>query len=52
MMIDACRRASAQYITAVIPYYGFARQDRKDRPRVSIGAKLVANLLTAPERIV
>ncbi len=47
MMIDACRRASAQYITAVIPYYGFARQDRKDRPRVSIGAKLVANLLTA-----
>ena len=47
LMIDAAKRASAQYITAVIPYFGFARQDRKDRPRVSIGSKLVANLLVA-----
>ncbi|MES2619968.1 MAG: ribose-phosphate pyrophosphokinase [Bacteroidota bacterium] len=47
MMIDAAKRASAEYITAVIPYFGYARQDRKDRPRVGIGAKLVANLLTA-----
>ena len=47
MMIDALRRASSDYITAVIPYFGYARQDRKDRPRVGIGAKLVANLLTA-----
>ncbi len=47
MMIDAVKRASADYITAVIPYFGYARQDRKDRPRVGIGAKLVANLLTA-----
>jgi ribose-phosphate pyrophosphokinase len=47
LMIDAAKRASAKYITAVIPYFGFARQDRKDRPRVSIGAKLIANLLTA-----
>lgn len=46
MMIDAARRASASYITAVIPYFGFARQDRKDKPRVSIASKLVANLLT------
>jgi ribose-phosphate pyrophosphokinase len=46
MMIDAARRASAGYITAVIPYYGYARQDRKDKPRVSIASKLVANLLT------
>ncbi|HTO15395.1 MAG TPA: ribose-phosphate pyrophosphokinase [Edaphocola sp.] len=46
MMIDAARRASAGYITAVIPYFGFARQDRKDRPRVSIASKLIANLLT------
>ncbi len=46
LMIDACKRASAGYITAVIPYYGFARQDRKDKPRVAIGSKLVANLLT------
>jgi len=45
-MIDAAKRASAGYITAVIPYFGFARQDRKDKPRVAIGAKLVANLLT------
>jgi ribose-phosphate pyrophosphokinase len=47
MMIDATKRASADYITAVIPYFGLARQDRKDRPRVGIGAKLAANLLTA-----
>jgi ribose-phosphate pyrophosphokinase len=47
MMIDAARRASAHYVTAVIPYFGLARQDRKDKPRVAIGAKLVANLLTA-----
>jgi ribose-phosphate pyrophosphokinase len=47
MMIDAAKRASANYITAVIPYFGFARQDRKDKPRVSIGSKLVADLLTA-----
>ncbi len=47
MMIDAAKRASAKRIIAVIPYFGFARQDRKDKPRVSIGAKLVANLLTA-----
>jgi len=47
MMIDAAKRASARRIIAVIPYFGFARQDRKDKPRVSIAAKLVANLLTA-----
>lgn len=47
LMIDAARRASANKIIAVIPYYGYARQDRKDRPRVAIGAKLVANMLTA-----
>jgi len=47
MMIDAAKRASARHIIAVIPYFGFARQDRKDKPRVSIAAKLVANLLTA-----
>lgn len=47
LMIDAARRASAHYITAVIPYFGFARQDRKDKPRVAIGAKMIANLLTA-----
>jgi ribose-phosphate pyrophosphokinase len=46
MMIDAARRASAGYIVAVIPYFGFARQDRKDKPRVAIASKLVANLLT------
>ncbi len=47
LMCDAAKRASADKITAVIPYYGLARQDRKDKPRVPIGAKLVANLLTA-----
>ena len=45
MMIDAARRASANRITAVIPYFGYARQDRKDQPRVSVTAKLVANLI-------
>lgn len=45
MMIDAAKRASAYKVIAVIPYFGFARQDRKDRPRVAIGAKLVADLL-------
>ncbi len=47
VMIDAFRRSSAARITAVIPYYGYARQDRKDKPRVPISAKLVANLLSA-----
>lgn len=47
IMIDACKRASASRITAVIPYYGYARQDRKDKPRVPISSKLVADLLTA-----
>ncbi|MGM5631877.1 ribose-phosphate pyrophosphokinase [Apibacter raozihei] len=47
LMIDAAKRASADKITAVIPYFGLARQDRKDKPRVPIGAKLVANLLSA-----
>jgi len=47
VMIDAARRASADRITAVIPYYGYARQDRKDQPRVPITAKLVANLIVA-----
>jgi ribose-phosphate pyrophosphokinase len=46
-MVDAAKRASAGSVTAVIPYFGFARQDRKDNSRVSIGAKLMANLLTA-----
>jgi ribose-phosphate pyrophosphokinase len=46
LMIDAARRASSRQIVVVIPYFGYARQDRKDKPRVSIGAKLVANLLT------
>lgn len=45
LMVDAAKRASAHYITAVIPYFGWARQDRKDKPRVSIGAKLIADLL-------
>ncbi|HZH85921.1 MAG TPA: ribose-phosphate pyrophosphokinase [Brumimicrobium sp.] len=47
LMVDAAKRASAQKIIAVIPYFGYARQDRKDKPRVAIGAKLVANMLMA-----
>ena len=47
LMIDAAKRASATQIIAVMPYFGYARQDRKDKPRVAIGAKLVANLLSA-----
>ena len=47
LTIDAAKRASADKVIAVMPYFGWARQDRKDRPRVAIGAKLVANLLTA-----
>jgi len=47
LMIDAAKRASAYKIIAVIPYYGYARQDRKDRPRVAIGSKLVANMIQA-----
>src|SRR5512140_1224151 len=47
LMVDAARRASAARVTAVVPYYGYARQDRKDQPRVAIGAKLVSNLIQA-----
>ena len=47
LMLDAAKRASARHITAVIPYFGWARQDRKDKPRVPIGAKLIAKLLEA-----
>ena len=47
LMIDAARRASAKYVTLVVPYFGYARQDRKDKPRVSIAAKLMANILQA-----
>ncbi len=47
LMVDAAKRASAHYVTAVIPYFGYARQDRKDKPRVAIAAKVVANLLSA-----
>ena len=47
LLVDAAKRASAKNIVAVMPYFGFARQDRKDKPRVAIGAKLVANLLSA-----
>ncbi|MGV3561448.1 ribose-phosphate pyrophosphokinase [Larkinella arboricola] len=47
LMVDAARRASAHYVTVVIPYFGYARQDRKDKPRVAIAAKMVANMLAA-----
>jgi len=47
LLIDAARRASAEHVTAVVPYFGYGRQDRKDQPRVSIAAKLVANLIVA-----
>jgi len=47
LLIDTAKRASAEYIIAVIPYFGYARQDRKDKPRVPISAKLIANLLEA-----
>ena len=47
LMLDAAKRASARHITAVLPYFGWARQDRKDKPRVPIAAKLVAKMLEA-----
>src|SRR5438445_8592323 len=47
LLIDAARRASAARITCVMPYYGYGRQDRKDQPRVPIGAKLIANMIVA-----
>lgn len=47
LLVDAAKRASAKEVVAVIPYFGFARQDRKDKPRVAIGSKLVANMLSA-----
>ncbi|QSE96962.1 ribose-phosphate pyrophosphokinase [Fulvivirga lutea] len=47
LLIDGAKRASAKYVTVVVPYFGYARQDRKDKPRVAIAAKLMANLLTA-----
>ena len=47
LLIDAARRASAEHVTAVVPYFGYGRQDRKDQPRVSVAAKLVANLIVA-----
>ncbi|UII29413.1 ribose-phosphate pyrophosphokinase [Fulvivirga maritima] len=47
LLIDAAKRASAKYVTVVVPYFGYARQDRKDKPRVAIAAKLMANLLSA-----
>ena len=49
LMLDAAKRASARHITAVMPYFGWARQDRKDKPRVPIGAKLIAKLLSQQE---
>lgn len=47
LMIDAAKRASAKYVTVVVPYFGYARQDRKDKPRVAIAAKLLANVFSA-----
>jgi ribose-phosphate pyrophosphokinase len=47
LMVDAAKRASAESVTVVVPYFGYARQDRKDKPRISIAAKLMANLITA-----
>ena len=47
LMLDAAKRASARHITAVLPYFGWARQDRKDKPRVPIEAKMIAKLLEA-----
>ncbi|GAB3337019.1 ribose-phosphate pyrophosphokinase [Marivirga atlantica] len=47
LMIDAAKRASAENVTVVVPYFGYARQDRKDKPRVAIGAKMIANILEA-----
>lgn len=47
MLVDAAKRASAKYVTVVMPYFGYARQDRKDKPRVAIAAKLIANLIAA-----
>ena len=47
LMIDAARRASAYKVTLVVPYFGYARQDRKDKPRVAIGAKMLANIFEA-----
>ncbi|HMJ68779.1 MAG TPA: ribose-phosphate pyrophosphokinase [Cyclobacteriaceae bacterium] len=47
LMIDACKRASAENVNVIIPYFGYARQDRKDKPRVAIAAKLIANLISA-----
>src|SRR5436853_2893097 len=51
MMIDALKRASARRITPVIPYFGYARQDRKDKPRVPVSSKLVADLLTTARAV-
>ena len=47
LMVDAAKRASAKYVTIVVPYFGYARQDRKDKPRVPISAKMIANILQA-----
>ena len=47
LMVDAAKRASAQNVNVVIPYFGYARQDRKDKPRVAIAAKMIANLISA-----